>query len=217
MPPRRASGEQPAVAVPARLPQESGDGRIGHPVEQGADRQDARRRSTGTRSSCSSNMARASAPSPGRSSTGCRPDATLIAIDTNAGLHRLSEEGHRRSTADRGHRLGRRRRRRSSRRTASPMPITSCPACPSRPCRPASARRSARRPPSVIRAGGAFLVYQFSPKVRDFIAPHFERIDRGFEWINVPPATLFWAWREPESRSRRIIYSAPKLRRRVTV
>ena len=51
---------------------------------------------------------------------------------------------------------------------------------------------------NAIRAGGAFLVYQFSPKVRDFIAPHFERIDRGFEWINVPPATLFWAWREPQ-------------------
>jgi phospholipid N-methyltransferase len=50
----------------------------------------------------------------------------------------------------------------------------------------------------VIRPGGAFLVYQFSPKVRDFIAPHFEKIDRGFEWINVPPATLFWAWRHPE-------------------
>ena len=49
----------------------------------------------------------------------------------------------------------------------------------------------------VIRPGGAFLVYQFSPKVRDFIAPHFERLDRGFEWWNVPPATLFWAWREP--------------------
>jgi phospholipid N-methyltransferase len=49
-----------------------------------------------------------------------------------------------------------------------------------------------------IRAGGAFLVYQFSPKVRDFIAPHFERIERGFEWVNVPPATLFWAWREPK-------------------
>jgi phospholipid N-methyltransferase len=49
----------------------------------------------------------------------------------------------------------------------------------------------------VIRPGGAFLVYQFSPKVRDFIAPYFERIVRGFEWINVPPATLFWAWREP--------------------
>ncbi len=50
----------------------------------------------------------------------------------------------------------------------------------------------------VIRLGGAFLVYQFSPKVLDFIKPHFERIDRGFEWINVPPATLFWAWREPK-------------------
>jgi len=48
----------------------------------------------------------------------------------------------------------------------------------------------------VIRDGGAFLVYQFSPKVRDFIAPFFERIERGFEWINVPPATLFWAYRE---------------------
>lgn len=46
-----------------------------------------------------------------------------------------------------------------------------------------------------IRPGGAFLVYQFSPKVRDFIAPFFDRLDRGFEWINVPPATLFWAWR----------------------
>jgi phospholipid N-methyltransferase len=51
----------------------------------------------------------------------------------------------------------------------------------------------------VIRAGGAFLVYQFSPRVRDFIAPHFERLDRGFEFWNVPPATLFWAWREEAS------------------
>ena len=51
----------------------------------------------------------------------------------------------------------------------------------------------------VIRPGGAFLVYQFSPKVKDFIQPHFERIERGFEWVNVPPATLFWAWREPEA------------------
>ena len=50
---------------------------------------------------------------------------------------------------------------------------------------------------AVIRPGGAFLIYQFSPKVRDFIAPFFERIERGFEWVNVPPATLFWAYREP--------------------
>ena len=47
----------------------------------------------------------------------------------------------------------------------------------------------------VIRPGGAFLVYQFSPKVLDFIKPHFDDIKRGFEWINVPPATLFWAYK----------------------
>ena len=51
----------------------------------------------------------------------------------------------------------------------------------------------------VVRPGGAFLIYQFSPKVLDFIKPHFERIERGFEWINVPPATLFWGWREEAS------------------
>jgi len=47
-----------------------------------------------------------------------------------------------------------------------------------------------------LRPGGAFLVYQFSPKVRDFIAPHFERIDHGFEFWNVPPAQLYWAWKD---------------------
>ena len=48
----------------------------------------------------------------------------------------------------------------------------------------------------VIRPGGAFLVYQFSPKVKEFISPWFDRIERGFEWLNVPPATLFWAWKD---------------------
>ncbi len=48
---------------------------------------------------------------------------------------------------------------------------------------------------NVIRPGGAFLVYQFSPKVLHFIKPHFEPIRRGFEWVNVPPATLFWAYK----------------------
>ena len=52
----------------------------------------------------------------------------------------------------------------------------------------------------VVRGGGAFLVYQFSPKVLDFIKPHFERVERGFEWVNVPPATLFWAYREPPEK-----------------
>lgn len=48
---------------------------------------------------------------------------------------------------------------------------------------------------AALRSGGCFLVYQFSPKVRDFLAPHFGRIDKGFEWRNVPPAQLFWAWK----------------------
>ena len=52
---------------------------------------------------------------------------------------------------------------------------------------------------NVVRPGGAFLVYQFSPKVLDFIKPHFAPIERGFEWINVPPATLFWAYKGERS------------------
>lgn len=50
----------------------------------------------------------------------------------------------------------------------------------------------------VLRPGGAFLVYQFSPKVLDFLKPMFDRIDRAFEWINVPPAHLFWAWKKSD-------------------
>ena len=61
---------------------------------------------------------------------------------------------------------------------------------------PGVGSRIAEETAAAIRPGGAFLVYQFSPKVREFIAPHFDRIDRGFEWRNVPPATLFWAWKD---------------------
>jgi phospholipid N-methyltransferase len=56
--------------------------------------------------------------------------------------------------------------------------------------------RIAEATADALRPGGAFLVYQFSPKVRQYIAPHFGRIDKGFEWRNVPPATLFWAWKD---------------------
>jgi phospholipid N-methyltransferase len=48
----------------------------------------------------------------------------------------------------------------------------------------------------VLRPGGAFLVYQFSPKVKDFLDPHFKRIDHDMEWWNVPPAQLYWAWKD---------------------
>jgi phospholipid N-methyltransferase len=49
---------------------------------------------------------------------------------------------------------------------------------------------------AALRQGGAFLVYQFSPKVRDFLAMSFERIDHEFELINIPPAQLYWAWKD---------------------
>jgi phospholipid N-methyltransferase len=45
----------------------------------------------------------------------------------------------------------------------------------------------------IIRPGGAFLVYQFRAKVRDFLTPHFPQIDKAMEWWNVPPCWLFWA------------------------
>ena len=48
----------------------------------------------------------------------------------------------------------------------------------------------------VLRPGGAFLVYQFSPKVKDFLVPHWSAIDHDMEWWNVPPAQLYWAWKD---------------------
>ena len=48
----------------------------------------------------------------------------------------------------------------------------------------------------VLRPGGAFLVYQFSAKARDFMARHFARIDQGFELLNVLPCKLFWGWKD---------------------
>ena len=48
----------------------------------------------------------------------------------------------------------------------------------------------------VLRKGGAFLVYQFTAKARDFMARHFRHIDEGFEWLNVLPCRLYWGWKE---------------------
>ena len=46
-----------------------------------------------------------------------------------------------------------------------------------------------------IRPGGAFLVYQFRARARDFMAPHFAKIDTGFEAWNILPCYLFWGWK----------------------
>jgi phospholipid N-methyltransferase len=48
----------------------------------------------------------------------------------------------------------------------------------------------------VLRPGGAFLVYQFTAAARDFMAKHFNRIDAGYEALNVLPCKLYWGWKE---------------------
>lgn len=48
----------------------------------------------------------------------------------------------------------------------------------------------------VLRPGGAFLVYQYSAKARDFMARNFRRIDAGLELWNVPPCKLYWGWKD---------------------
>lgn len=48
----------------------------------------------------------------------------------------------------------------------------------------------------VLRPGGAFLVYQFTAKARDFMAVHFNRIDADYEPLNILPCKLYWGWKE---------------------
>ena len=56
--------------------------------------------------------------------------------------------------------------------------------------------RIASETAAAIRSGGAFLVYQFRARARDFMEPHFRRIDNGFEALNILPCFLFWGWKE---------------------
>lgn len=49
---------------------------------------------------------------------------------------------------------------------------------------------------SALRPGGAFVIYQYALKVLRLLKPHFESIDRDFEPINIPPAQVFWAWKD---------------------
>ena len=122
------------------------------------------------------------------------PDATLVTIDTNPDFTRYlknsiddprlvavngSAADVEKILADRN--LG------SADYVLSGLPFSTLP--------PGVGDDIAEATSNVIRPGGAFLVYQFSPKVRNFIQPHFAVIKRGFEWINVPPAVLFWAYK----------------------
>jgi phospholipid N-methyltransferase len=48
----------------------------------------------------------------------------------------------------------------------------------------------------VLRPGGAFMVYQFAPRARDYMARHFKHIDEASEARNIPPCRLYWGWKE---------------------
>lgn len=123
------------------------------------------------------------------------PDATFIAIDTNPDfidyLRRTyadprfvpvlgSAADVRRIMADRGFD--------HADYILSGLPFSTLP--------PGLGPKIAAETKAALRPGGAFLVYQFSPKVRDFLALSFDRIDRQFEPVNVPPAQLYWAWKD---------------------
>ena len=122
-------------------------------------------------------------------------DATFIAIDTNPDFidyleHRIRDsrfvavEGSaadvRQIMAERGFE--------DADYILSGLPFSTLP--------PGIGPRIAAETHAALRPGGAFLVYQFTPKVKDFLDPHFERIDHAFEPINIPPAQLYWAWKD---------------------
>jgi phospholipid N-methyltransferase len=123
------------------------------------------------------------------------PDATLIAIDTNSDFTRYLSAKIRDSrlravtgsAADVGEIIAGFGLDHAD-YILSGLPFSTLPA--------GIGPKIAEETAEALRPGGAFLVYQFSPKVRQFIAPYFDRIDKGFEWRNIPPATLFWAWKD---------------------
>jgi phospholipid N-methyltransferase len=52
---------------------------------------------------------------------------------------------------------------------------------------------------AILRPGGALMAYQTSPHVRGLVDPVFARIETGMAWWNIPPARLYWAWKEPQA------------------
>ncbi|MBO9623132.1 MAG: methyltransferase domain-containing protein [Sphingomonas sp.] len=71
---------------------------------------------------------------------------------------------------------------------ASGLPFSTLP--------PGVGDQIAKATQEVLRPGGAFLVYQYNPKVKNFLTPHWNHIDHAVEWWNLPPAQLWWAWKE---------------------
>lgn len=123
------------------------------------------------------------------------PDAELIAIDTNPDfvdflrreikdprLHivRGSAVDVERIIQDFGHE--------QADYVLSGLPFSTLP--------PGVGPRIAEVTEKALRPGGAFLVYQFSARALDFVAPAFARVERGFELWNIPPVQIFRAYKD---------------------
>ncbi len=52
---------------------------------------------------------------------------------------------------------------------------------------------------NILAPGGAMMIYQFSSRVRRLLDPAFKRIDTAIAWRSLPPARLFWAWKEAQA------------------
>lgn len=122
------------------------------------------------------------------------PDAQLIAIDTNLEFVEYLRDAIRDSrfsvvhgSAEDVGAIVRSHGAESADYILSGLPFSTLP--------PGLADIIGRETYAALRPGGAFLVYQFNPRVRDIVAPHFDRVDSGFELWNVPPAHLWWAWK----------------------
>ena len=123
------------------------------------------------------------------------PDATLIAIDTNADFcdylrHTIVDSRFKavNGSAEDVEKIVRDPGFDHADYVLSGLPFSTLP--------PGVGPAIARGTHDVLRPGGAFLVYQFSPKVKDFLVPHWSNIDHDMEWWNVPPAQLYWAWKD---------------------
>jgi len=46
-----------------------------------------------------------------------------------------------------------------------------------------------------LKPGGGFLAYQFTDAVQRMSQPYFDRIDEDFEWLNILPTKMYWAWK----------------------
>ncbi len=121
-----------------------------------------------------------------------RPDAMLIAIDTNAGFvrylnadicdHRFravhgSAADVRRIIAEFGFT--------GADYILSGLPFSTLPR--------GVAETIASETQAALQPGGSFLVYQYSKYVLSVLTPHFTDIERGLGWLNIPPCRLYWA------------------------